>query len=210
MCQHLSSIEFRTAAASGGNQSGPNCVEVGAFATASASGAAGHCVEVAFAKAEMSNPSGNCVEVGFAAAAASGAAGHCVEVGHAKASASHPVGDCVEPGQAVAVSHDHGCTAETCSTPGIAPGDIVVRDSKNNGEGSPVAVFRPEEWKALVDRVVKGEDGEHFDAGQEHPWSISDPRTGVVLRYTGDEWAAFRDGCSKHEFDYAPMAPVPA
>ncbi len=211
MCKTIGFIEFRTPTASGGNQSGPNCVEVGEFFTAQASGAAGHCVEVAFTKAKMSNPSGNCVEVGFTSASASGAAGHCVQVAHAKASATVPNGACVEPGQAVADPEHTDCTPETCRTPGISVGDIVVRDSKNNGEGCPVVVFRAEEWAVLVKRVVARDDADHFDAAPGTPWFITDPRTDVVLRYTDAEWDAFRDGCDKGEFDYAPAeTAVPA
>lgn len=193
MCKHTEFIEFRTAAASGGNQSGPNCVEVGEFFTAQASGAAGHCVEVAFTKAEESNPSGN-----------------CVEVAHAKPTASVPNGACVEPGQATAAAHEGGCTPETCSTPGITPGDIVVRDSKDNGEGCPVAVFTADEWREIVARVAAGDDTAHHGSTHDRPWVIIDPRTQVVLGFTQAEWDAFRDGCGKGEFTYSPLETVPA
>ena len=192
MCIYPGTITFVKASKSGGNQSGPNCVEVGAFTKAAASVPNGACVEVgSYRKASHSNPSGNCVEVAHTKATKSGAAGHCVE-----------------PGQATAAQH-LDCNPETCTTPGIEPGDIVVRDSKG-GEGSPLVVFRPREWRSLVERVVAGLDAEHRASNGPHPWFIADPRTSVVLWFTDAEWDAFRDGCTKSEFDYAPLTAVPA
>jgi hypothetical protein len=156
----VEALTFRSATKSGGNNTGPNCVEVG------------------FAKAAASNPSGNCVEVGHAKADKSAAAGHCVEPG-------------------VARDKHTGCTPDTCTTPGINDGDVVVRDSKL-GDASPLAVFTPEQWAAFVVGVIAGQEQRDGD-----DYLITDPRgTGIVLRYTAAEWDAFMDGCANHEFDY--------
>lgn len=53
ICQHL--LDFRKATASGGNDTGPNCVEI-AFATGTASGPAGHCVDAGVATADIHAP----------------------------------------------------------------------------------------------------------------------------------------------------------
>lgn len=190
MCQHTSGISFRKATASGNNQSGPNCVEVGVFFKAQQSGPAGHCVEVAFTKAARSHP-----------------VGECVEVAYAKAASSNPSGNCVEPGQATVDEHAE-CTPETCRTPGIEPGDVVVRDSKL-GEDSPLAVFTLPEWVELAAAVAAGAPYAAVQSGPDGA-TITDPRSGVVLNYTVAEWDAFTDGCQKGEFAYQPLTPVPA
>lgn len=106
------------------------------------------------------------------------------------------------PGFAVmgAGLHDH-CSDEKCLTEGIHTGDVIVRDSKA-GSGSPVAVFRPAQWEAYVKSVVEGHaclDGDEF--------TMTDPRgTGTVLRFTGDEWVAFVDGCRRGEFSLEPVS----
>jgi hypothetical protein len=160
-CTHTAGLAFRSATASGGNNTGPNCVEVAPFVKATQSGAAGHCVEVAYTKAAASNPSGNCVVAG------------------------------------PAVDAHADCTEATCLTPGIRPGDIVVRDSKL-GADSPLAVFTADSWRAYTATVARGHADR--DGGD---YIIRDPRgTGIVLRYTAAEWAAFTDGCQRHEFEF--------
>jgi hypothetical protein len=152
-CTHTASLAFRKATASGGNQSGPNCVEVAAFQ-----------------KAASSNPSGNCVEVATTAA--------------------------VQPTVAGDDTHAH-CTPETCLTPGIEPGDVVVRDSKL-GDDSPLIVFSPQQWVGVVMATCAGAEERHGG-----DYLMRDPRNpGVVLRFTAGEWNAFRDGCTKGEFNY--------
>lgn len=215
-------LTFRKATASGGNNTGPNCVEIAEWTTPSLSNGNGgnNCVEVTFAKAQLSNPSGNCVEVGPARkATASGSAGHCVTtsqavkatasaaqyncvtVAHAKATASpnDSMGGCVEPGQAQPSTAHTDCTPETCQTPGIEPGDIVVRDSKS-GENSELIVFKRDQWDRFTERVIAGEyeltDG-------DYPYIMRDPNGGpVTLHFNKGEWDAFRDGCTKGEFNY--------
>jgi hypothetical protein len=165
-CTHTAGLAFRSATKSGGNNTGPNCVEVAPFRKAAKSGAAGHCVMVAHTKATASNPSGNCVEPGVAAADI-----------HAD------------------------CTPETCLTPGITAGDVVVRDSKL-GEDSPLLVFPEDGWRDMVTAVINGAqeiDGEDY--------LMRDPRNpGLILRFTEAEWDAFRDGCTKDEFTYSELA----
>lgn len=165
-CEH-STLTFRKATASGGNNTGPNCVEVAAFT-----------------KAAQSNPSGNCVEVGQAhKAPASLAAGHCVTVS-----------------ETTPTPEDHTCTPATCKTPGINPGDIVVRDSKL-GEASPYVVFTPEAWRGYVATVI--EAGMERDGGE---YLLRDPRQpGIILHFTPDEAHAFRHGCLTGEFNFQPQ-----
>lgn len=164
-CQHTANLAFRSATKSGGNNTGPNCVEVAGYV-----------------KATKSNPSGNCVEVAHAAAKKSAAAGHCVEPG-------------------VARDIHTECTPETCLTPGIEDGDVVVRDSKL-GADSPLIVFKPELWEQYVARVVAGELERSGDDFLMRDASGS----GVTLRFTAAEWDAFQDGCRKGEFTYVPAA----
>ncbi len=153
---HLAPLDFRSATASGGNNTGPNCVQV-AFAKASASAGNGACVEVGYVKADPCTSVTNCVEVGATAA----------------------------------------CTDADCNAPGVQPGDIAVRDSKG-GEGSPVIAFGGQAWREYVAGVLAG----HSDRDGAD-YVIRDPRgTGIVLRFTADEWAAFQDGCAKNEFTY--------
>lgn len=168
-CAHTARLAFRKATASGGNENGPNCVEVAPFR-----------------KALDSNPSGNCVEVGHASARDSNGNGG---------------NNCVEPGQAHADPHADphaACTPETCLTPGISPGDVVVRDSKL-GEDSPLVVFRADEWRGYVAAVING--------GMEHDgteYVLRDLRNpGIILHFTPGEAEAFRSGCTKGEFNYA-------
>lgn len=206
-CLHTAHLAFRSATASGGNDTGPNCVEVAPFFKATRSNPSGNCVEVAFASARDSNGNGgnNCVEVGEAKdarkATASGAAGHCVTVSHAKAAASGPLDKCVEPGQATEDTHSD-CTPETCLTPGINPGDIVVRDSKL-GEDSPLVVWAPDAWRGYVANVV----AHGMETGGPLGYLMRDPRNpGIVLNFNVGEEGAFRDGCTKGEFNYAEVA----
>lgn len=49
-CIHTAGLAFRAAAKSGGNQNGPNCVEVAAFVKARASNPSGNCVEMSVAR----------------------------------------------------------------------------------------------------------------------------------------------------------------
>lgn len=199
-CLHTG-ITFRKASASGGNDTGPNCVEVGQFFTATATTQQhGTCVEVAFAKAEASNPSGNCVEVGYAKASKSTAMGNnCVTVGQArKAEASGAAGHCVTAAQATG---DGDCTDDACKTPGIQPGDVVVRDSKL-GDDSPYAVFTGDAWRGYVATVI--ESGMESDGNGEYV--LRDPRNpGNILHFNAGEADAFRDGCTKGEFNYPPQ-----
>lgn len=128
---------------SGGNDTGPNCVEALNFRKAVKSGAEGHCVEATTATAT-----------------------------HAQ------------------------CLPETCLTPGIKDGDVIVRDSKL-GDDSPWAVFTAEQWAVFTAEVAAG-DGDVVDGDD---FLIRDPRgTGVTLRYTAAEWDAFTDGCRNREF----------
>lgn len=200
-CHHTAAVTFRSASASGNNDNGPNCVEVGPFLSAS-----------------FSNPIGNCVEAAFTTASASGAAGHCVSVAYAKPKDSNGNGgnNCVEPGVAE-LDHPADCTPETCRTPGIEPGDVLVRDSKL-GEGSPLIRFRPEQWRAYVAQVIEG--GMEFDptphtftapSGQTRDdcqYVLRDPANpGNVLRFHPAEADAFRTGCAAGEFNYSqPVA----
>lgn len=138
-----------TARMSGGNQTGPNCVQ---------------CLH--FRKASRSDNSGaNCVEVAYGSDL-----------------------------------HEH-CAQGECLAPGIADGSMVVRDSKL-GADSPLAVFTAGQWAVFTGEVAAGRvdmDGADY--------TITDPRgTGVVLRYTAGEWAAFVDGCRRREFDLADAA----
>lgn len=202
-CAHTAHLTFRKATKSGGNNTGPNCVEVANFFKAGRSNGNGgnNCVEITYAKAMDSNPSGNCVEVGPARKATkSGAAGQCVTVAHAKATASpnDSMGGCVEPGPATSAHTD--CTPATCRTPGIEPGDVVVRDSKS-GDRSPLIVFKREQWDRYVERVIAGE---HELTDGEYPYVMRCPNgTGISLFFNAGEWDAFRDGCAKGEFTYA-------
>jgi uncharacterized protein DUF397 len=162
---------------------------------------------ITFRSASKSNAGNVCVQVGQAAdarkASKSGAAGHCVTVTAAaaarKASKSAQGRTCVtvEPARD---GHDASCTAQTCKTPGVAVGDIVVRDSKL-GDDSPWVVFQPAEWADFVAAVIAGAhevvDGDYL---------IRDGRTGVTLHYTPAEWDAFLDGCVKDEFAYDLIA----
>lgn len=184
-CNHSTSITFRKATKSGGNDTGPNCVEVGEFF-----------------KATDSNPSGNCVETAFFKATRSGPSNACVEVAHAAASKSNGNGgnNCVEPGLAVPNDHTPTCTPETCTTPGIEPGDVVVRDSKL-GDSSPLLIFSARQWKAYVGVVIEAGmelEGSDFILRSPH-------NPGITLRFTPDEADAFRDGCIKGEFNYTPV-----
>jgi hypothetical protein len=205
-CHHTARLTFAKATASGGNNTGPNCVEVANFFKADASNPSGNCVEVTYATALASNGNGgaNCVEVGPARKATASIQQYlCVTVAHAAAAESAAAGHCVEPGQA---QPEHtGCTPETCKTPGIEPGDVVVRDSKHGGgDDSPLLVFKPEQWDRYVDRVILGE---YELTGGEYPYVMRDPNGGpVTLHFNQGEWDAFRDGCTKGEFTYP--APV--
>lgn len=204
-CVHAAGLVFRSARASGNNENGPNCVEVAPFFKAAKSNPSGNCVQVAFTKAEKSYNGNNCVEVGFAKAEKSFQGTSCVEVGEAKsATRSAAAGHCVTVSPTTPADHDEQCTPETCTTPGIQPGDVVVRDSKL-GEESPLVVFRGDEWREFVNGVLAGPRTVQADA----TYTIRDPRTGVVLSYTPDEWDAFLDGCAKGEFTYHPTS-VPA
>lgn len=187
-CVHAAGLVFQSATASGNNENGPNCVEVAPFFKPTKSNPSGNCVEVAYAKAQKSFNGNNCVEVGEAKTTAEAcAAGH----------------SCVTVSQTTP-AHDADCTPETCKTPGIEPGDVVVRDSKL-GEDSPLVVFRAQEWRKFVDGVLAGPRTVQADA----TYTIRDPRTGVVLYYTPSEWDAFLDGCAKGEFTY-DLTSVPA
>lgn len=150
MTNCLHALNFRKATASGGNQNGPNCVEIAQRRTAKASGAAGHCVD----------------------------AGVATTVIHAP------------------------CTPETCTAPGVQPGDIVVRDSKDNETG-PWVVFRAEEWAEYVTAVLAGA---HETVNSQYV--IRDRRTSVVLSFTPAEWFAFVDGCGKGEFTYDAVSTI--
>lgn len=179
-CKHTEDLEFRSATKSGNNQTGPNCVEVAGFRKASSSVQA------------------NCVEMTVAVKATrSTAAGHCVTVAHAKAARSVGDGHCVEAGVAQQDNHTD-CTPQTCSTPGIQPGDVVVRDSKL-GADSPLVVFRPQEWREYVATVIEG--GMERDGADYVLRDLRNP--GVVLRFNPGEEDAFRDGCTKGEFTYS-------
>lgn len=200
-CEHLTGITFRKATASGGNDTGPNCVEVGQFQfrKATMSNPIGSCVEVAhYAKATRSWTGNNCVEVGQAVTAtASGEAANCVAVAHARPEASGAAGHCVEPGVATA-EEAHACTPETCKTPGINPGDVVIRDSKLGAE-SPLAVYPMDAWRMYVAVVI--ESGMEPDGlGGYVLRDYANPSH--ILNFTQGEADAFRDGCTKGEFNY--------
>jgi hypothetical protein len=187
----LSGLAWRTATASGQNQSGPNCVEVAPFRKATRSGGNGD----------------NCVEVSHlrTATRSGGNGDNCVQVGtFTKAAHSNPSGNCVQAAPATADQHA-ACTPETCTTPGIEPGDVVVRDSKL-GDDSPLLVFKPEAWEAFCAEVADGREDT-----RNGKWIITDPSgSGVTLFFTAGEWEAFTDGCQKHEFTMQALTSVPA
>lgn len=130
-------------------------------------------------KSSRSNGNGgnNCVEtLLFVKADKSGAAGACVEV--AKVDEAACMGD--------------------CAYPGAKPGDVIVRDSKQNGtEKQPYIIFTEQEWKDYLQTLRMGY-GAIFDG--EDTFVIFKNET--LLKYTWAEWDAFMDGVNKNEFDY--------
>lgn len=162
-----------------------------------------HTLDFRKATASGNNDTGpNCVEVAtYRTADASGAAGHCVQVGFATATASVANSACVDAGVATADIHTP-CTPDTCTAPGVQPGDTVVRDSKDDGTG-PWVVFRAEEWREYVTAVLAG--AHETVNGQ---YVIRDPRNSTALSYTPAEWFAFLDGCGKGEFTYDAVSTI--
>jgi hypothetical protein len=81
---------------------------------------------------------------------------------------------------------------------GAKPGDVVVRDSKQNGTtDQPYLVFTPEEWSAYIRTLMMGYGAIHNGQGL---FVIA--KEGKTLVYTTDEWDAFMDGVRKQEFAY--------
>lgn len=171
-----------TSSYSNGN-GGNNCVEA-AFVTSTRSGAAGHCVAVSFAKSTRSGPNTDaCVEVGFAKSAASLGNGTCVDVAKVDV-------------------HEDGCNCGVVTVDGKTldnanPGDVLVRDTKDNGAG-PIIIFTQAQWAELLAQFA--------EFGMEWPKRGTDgsyviEKDDVRLSFTRDEWDAFVAGVNDGEFD---------
>jgi hypothetical protein len=141
------------------------------------------CVELMFVKAEKSNPSGNCVEVGHVRKASKSAA----DIG------------CVEVTTGAAQCEDPNCNAK-----GINDGDVLVRDSKENGDpNQPVFIYTAQNFDALKREVKK--EGMNWPRNADGDYVLTDPAfTGKELHFNATEWDAFIDGINKGEFTYEP------
>jgi hypothetical protein len=145
-------------------------------------------------KASRSNGNGgnNCVEaLHFNKAKKSCAAGHCVEVGF---NSTDGIKDC-------AGKHSSGCPCDMPTMNGkkihLEPGDVVVRDSKQNGqEDQPYIIFTSHEWTHYLHTLKMGY-GAIFN-GVDTYVIHKDIK---MLTYTPAEWDAFMDGVWKGEFD---------
>lgn len=207
---------------------GNNCVETLQFFKATKSNPSGNCVEAAFFKAGKSGPNcDNCVEVSFAAADKSTPSGACVEVGFEASSKSGPAGHCVEVGTAESTSNgedvnwarpgDCGCGAPVMNGKKIVmnEGDVVIRDSKQNGaENQKVIVMSKDAWQEYLRGLKLGFGAIYVNRANsvlphdDNPWKIVGQYEGktVVLEYNDAEWDAFMDGVHKGEFDPADEA----
>lgn len=92
----------------------------------------------------------------------------------------------------------------------IGPGAVFVRDSKQaDAPTRSVLMFSHETWRAFLND--EDSDVQHEIAGRHVAMTNRRERrepAGVqqVLRFTRDEWFAFRDGVNAGEFDIPPRA----
>ena len=80
---------------------------------------------------------------------------------------------------------------------------VLLRDTKDGGAG-PVVAFTPDQWTAFVREVAAGSSSTngavtvHAVGTETH---LNAVESGVTLRFTPSEWAAFRAGVRDGEFD---------
>jgi hypothetical protein len=82
--------------------------------------------------------------------------GDCVEVRWRKSSLSGPGGQCVEVGVWKTSSLTDNSGPWCVEVAGAEDGDVLVRDTKDHGNG-PVLTFSPAEWNAFLGGVRLGE-----------------------------------------------------
>lgn len=87
----------------------------------------------------------------------------------------------------------------------VAPAEhgMLLRDTKDCGAG-PVITFAPDQWTAFLHEVnaaapsTNGAVTTHVIGTATH---LRARASGVTLRFTASEWAAFRAGVRDGEFD---------
>lgn len=80
---------------------------------------------------------------------------------------------------------------------------VLLRDTKDRGTG-PIVAFTPDQWTAFLREVATGAPTTngavtvHTAGTETHLRALA---SGVTLRFTASEWAAFRAGVRDGEFD---------
>lgn len=81
----------------------------------------------------------------------------------------------------------------------VAPTEhgVLLRDTKDHGMG-PVITFTPDQWTAFLREADTAAVTIHTVGTETH---LRAAASGVTLRFTASEWAAFRAGVRDGEFD---------
>jgi hypothetical protein len=85
---------------------------------------------------------------------------------------------------------------------------VLLRDTKDRGAG-PVIAFTSEQWTAFLAEVAAGDPSTNGAVEVIRTGDgvyMSARATGVSLRFTPAEWAAFRAGVRDGEFDLLAAA----
>ncbi len=97
----------------------------------------------------------------------------------------------------------YSCNRLDCVEVAPAERGMLLRDTKDGGAG-PVIAFTPDQWTGFTQEVATGAPSANGAVtvrtvgAETHVHAV---KSGVTLRFTASEWAAFHAGVRDGEFD---------
>jgi hypothetical protein len=117
-----------------------------------------------------------------------------------KATKSNPSGNCVECRFVTATKSGAAGHCVEVSRNGLHNNLVLVRDSKDNGNGLTLS-FTQEQWNVFLKEVNTEGMNWAKNAGGMYVVTSPDVMSDDELFFTEDEWDAFIDGVRQGEFD---------